>query len=429
MANDPELEPALRTTILQEQVPLRQAIDRVFDRLETALSEKDAYLSERRFDLIDFRRLMSEILEDAVVPPVPGLPEGAVIVMDQLLSTTLAPLDFTKIVAVLAQEGGFHSHAAILLESLKIPVFFRKDLFRIIRSGDTLGIDLNRKKLFVNDIPEISLSVPGFSRSRKGARRFSEKVELYPCLNVPEEAMTLDPDSVGGIGLVRTETLMLAKHRFPDEEEQTAEFLPLIRHMENKPVFFRLMDIEPDKLPAHEFPKVFGAAFLIAHPVIPYGQFRVFLKMSQEHSVGIIFPMIRHPREVEILTRMFDEIRRDFPVSPFPVQIGAMVETLDFARHLGTLENVDFLTIGSNDLVCELHHCDRLDGGFSPKWFRESPFLETVKIVLDQTKLPVFVCGEAANDPRSVELLSEVGVRCFCPAVHHLGIFDTGVKK
>jgi len=139
--------------------------------------------------------------------------------------------------------------------------------------------------------------------------------------------------------------------------------------------------------------------------------------------LGIILPMVRHQTEIDGILAMVEEVRKEFPVSRFPLKIGTMVETVELANHIPTLHGVDFLTIGSNDLVCDLHQSCREDALYSPEWFQEPDFLETVRAILDQTTLPVFLCGEAANHPESANRLSDLGIHQFCPAPHCLGIY------
>jgi phosphotransferase system enzyme I (PtsI) len=429
MLDDPELKSGLFSIIRDEKIGASEAITLYFERFMAHMDTKDEYFRNRKYDLEDIRNLMigsfSEQPESTARRfPLPG---NAILVMDTLLATDLARVDSAAFVAVIAARGGRTSHAAIILDSMGIPFVIQKDFPAAVKSGDAVVIDYQKKEILLNGkdrfvfslsetkkqpCPRPVLSVPaGF-------------IDWYPSVNFVEEGLRVQPETVSGIGLLRTEMDVLSERRFPSEIELYVSYACLAAHMGEKPVLFRLWDIEPDKLPAGCETTVFGAAFLIANPQLAKRQLMALLTVSLDHEIGITFPMVEKQGEIDALRAMIDQCRQEIKkresIRPFRFRVGTMVETVSLAQGIPSLQNVDYLTIGTNDLVGGFLKIDRHDDRFTEQCFTDPAFLALVATVIDEAGkkgLPLYLCGEAANSPTAVEAFRRLGISRFCPGL------------
>lgn len=421
--NDPELRKGMEDRLHDRQADPVRAMEAYFDDYTRGLEEKGAYWADRRFDLEDLRGLLRDAADGLPAPETSPLREGTVVLADFLRTTDLLGLDFSLLRAVVAGFGGANSHAAIILKSAGVPLFLLDRELKPAADGDLIRVEpdmglLRRNGRFWMRLPR-AIANPDPSPAP-----LAETVCVYPCLNLPEDGLALRPGELGGVGLVRTEIAVLTEKRFFSREELENRYLPLLEHFAGKPVFFRLWDFEPDK-PAPGNPGTeTGTAFLLAHPDLALPQIEALVGLSRNHPVGITLPMVRDPGEIAAVREWVKSLHmeKEFP-GP---KIGAMVETLAYADHPEGFGDVDYLILGSNDLVAELFGRQREESGFAAEWFRSPAFLRTAARIAEKAEtagIPLFLCGEAANDPATVSALAETGIRNFCPGPSCLGIF------
>lgn len=421
--DDPELRKGMEERIREGHSDPRDAMEAYFDDFIRGLGERGAYWADRRFDLYDLRVLIRESADGLPTPDASPWSEGTVVLADVLRTTDLLGLDFSRLRAVIAGFGGANSHAAIILKSAGIPLFLLERKLESAEDGDLIRVEsdsgiLRRNGRFWMRLPRV-----GTAPERAVFPNF-EEVAVFPCLNMPEDGLTVSAEKLGGIGLVRTEIAVLAEKRFFTREEMIDRYLPLLEHFAGKPVFFRLWDFEPDK-PAPEMTETkTGTAFLLAHPDRAMPQIEALVALSRSHPLGITLPMVREPGEIAIVRKWVEQALAGED-RPGP-RIGAMVETLAYADHPEGFGAVDYLILGSNDLLAELFGRERQEDGFRPEWFRSPEFLRTagrIAKAAETAGIPLFLCGEAANDPATVGALAEAGIRNFCPNPSSLGIF------
>ncbi len=420
--NDPELRRGMEDRLRDGGMDPRGAMETYFDDYTRGLEEKGGYWADRRFDLEDLRHLLRDVADGLPADGPSPLREGTVVLADFLRTTDLLGLDFSLLRAVVAGFGGANSHAAIILKSAGIPLFLLERPLKPVADGDLIRVEpdsgiLRRNGRFWMHLPRTgTVSLPSAA--------VSEAICVFPCLNRPEEGLSLDPGELGGVGLVRTEIAVLTEKRFFPREELKARYLPLLEHFAGKPVFFRLWDFEADK-PAPGNPgNETGTAFLLAHPDLAFPQIEALVALSREHPLGITLPMVREPGEITAIREWMKPLMSDIPASA--LKIGAMVETLAYADHPEGFGVVDYLILGSNDLVAELFHREREESGFRAEWFRSPAFLRIAAGIAKKAEtagIPLFLCGEAANDPATVCALAEAGIRNICPGPSCLPIF------
>lgn len=419
---DPELRKALEARVREDRIDPREALEIHFSDYIRALSEKGGYWAERRFDLEDLRNLIRDSAEGLSARDDSPWTEGTVVLTDFLRPTDLLGLDFSLLRAVVAGFGGANSHAAIILKSAGIPLFLLERELGPVCEGDLIRVEpgsglIRRKGRFWMRLSG-NPAVTGEIISGKAA-----EFGVFPCLNLPEEALSLSLERMDGIGLVRTEIPVLAEKRFFSREELELRYFPLLEHMGGKRVYFRLWDFASDK-PAPGIPgKETGTAFLLAHPDLAIPQIEALLTLSMNHPLGITLPRVRDSKEIAAVRGWMKESLSESATVP---PLGAMVETLSYANSPEGFGEVDYLIIGANDLLAEILGRPREARGFRPEWFRDPEFLRIVGRIVEKARaagLPLFLCGEAANDPLAVSALADQGILNFCPGVSCLEIF------
>lgn len=438
MLKDPELESGLVQIIQNEQVHAAEAVKRYFERFMAHMACQDAYFRNRCFDLEDLRNLLlesfSSLDHDLKVSDEHG--NQRILVLDTLLTTDLVRAEYEKFAAVIAREGGMNSHAAILLESAKIPFVILDSFPKNIASGTPILIDFTHHQITIepNDIfsfisenghTPIASSDNNLSISKEGPLH-----KWYVSLNFIAEGLRFSPAMSEGVGMFRTEMMVFADNRFPSEWELYSSYVQLADHFIQKPVFFRLWDIEPDKIPEGYDGSAFGAKFLIDHPELTKKQIRALLQISMQHPLGITIPMVTDRSEIIAICQLVDfckaEIRQTNSKGQFHLQIGAMVETTALIEQLDVLPKLDYLIIGSNDLVCDRMRISRHSAGFTPKLFLQEQFLTDLKRIVQKNtalQIPIYLCGEAANNLDAIQQISKLGIDRFCPSPNSLAAF------
>jgi len=435
MLKDPELESAIVQIIQKEQVHATEAVKRYFERFMAHMACQDAYLCNRCFDLEDLRNLLFESFSNTENELKVSDEQGnqRILVLDTLLTTDLVRAEYEKFAAVIAREGGMNSHAAILLESAKIPFVILDSFPKNIASGTPVLIDFIHHQITAEPHEIFSFisengHTPHYDSEHNPALTTEDPLrKWYVSLNFIAEGLRFSPETAEGVGMFRTEMMVFADNRFPSEWELYSSYAQLADHFKQKPVFFRLWDIEPDKIPEGYKGNSFGAKFLINNPELTKKQLRALLQVSLHDPLGITIPMVSDRSEIIAISQLIDfckaEIRQTNSNGLFQVQIGAMVETTALIEQLDDLPKLDYLIIGSNDLVCDRMKISRHSAGFTPKLFLREEFLADLKQIVKKTatsQIPIYLCGEAANNLDAVEQISQLGIDRFCPSPNTL---------
>jgi phosphocarrier protein FPr/phosphocarrier protein len=250
-----------------------------------------------------------------------------------------------------------------------------------------------------------------------------ERIEVFANLASIAEAQVAVTHGAEGCGLLRTEFLFLDRESPPSEDEQLQQYQGIARALDGRPLVIRTLDIGGDKpipylpLPAEQNPALGlrGVRTSLWRPDLLRVQLRAILRVQPVDQCRVLLPMITDPAEIRAVRRMLDEVRRELNIST-PVQVGAMIETPASAVIAGRIaREVDFLSIGTNDLTqytlamdrghAELAH--RIDG-LHPAVL--GLIAMTVDAADDHDKL-VAVCGGLASEPAAVPILIGLGVR------------------
>jgi phosphoenolpyruvate-protein phosphotransferase (PTS system enzyme I) len=444
--HDPAFTEKIRRGIVDQHQSAPAALHNVLNEYTSLFARtKDEYIKERLADVRDVVvRLsghLSEMLQ-ANTPPVAG---PLILVADELLPSQVVMLGQREVIGVVTQAGGETSHAAILARSRGIPaVSGIRGMLKHVKTGDTVVVDGREGHVIVNPDAETASAYRKLqreffdlkdhlaeNRQQKAITADKIEVELLANINNLSDAKSAAAMGGSGVGLFRTEYLFLTHPDVPDEEEQTAAYKKIIAASPNHRVTIRTLDLGGDKtIPylghareANPFLGWRSIRLSFEHPEFFATQIRAVLRAAAgpKKRVRLMFPMITTLEEIRKVRSMVDRAKRDLAKQSRPcgnVPIGLMLEVPAAAVMIESMiEIVDFVSIGSNDLVQYLMAADRDNPRVSHLCQPLSPavlrVLASVIAACNRAGKPVTLCGEMAGRPRAVVLLFGMGLRSF----------------
>ena len=364
--------------------------------------------------------------------PVPGLPEQRCI--------RTASLDRSKILAIATETGGQTSHAVIMARASGVPaVVGVRSLTEGLGKGDSLLVDGFEGLVVVNP-SETTL----FRYGRVGVRRKKLKslveedakepaltkdgqpFQLFANADSPEEVKAGIESACEGVGLFRTEALFLRKNEMPTEEVQFLHYRELVEAANPLSVTIRTLDLGGDKVlnqgereqENNPFMGFRAIRYCLQNPETFLVQLRAILKASAFGKVKVMFPMISGVGEVirakVLLERAKKELKEQSEDFDESIDVGCMIETPSAVTICDLLaREVDFFSVGTNDLVQYLLAVDRVNNQIAYLYEPHHPAvirsLEQVSRVAKETGKPITVCGEIAGDPHFLPILLGLG--------------------
>jgi phosphotransferase system, enzyme I, PtsP len=340
------------------------------------------------------------------------------------------------------EEGGANSHVAIVARALGIPAVGEIDnATGIADPGDAIIVDGSTGDLHIRPLPDMAAAYAERVRLRARRQQQYQALRDRPCITKDGEQISLminaglavdlphiaDTGAVG-IGLFRTELQFMVAPNFPRTSEQYALYRAVIDAAGEKPVVFRTLDIGGDKVLPYmrnveeENPALGWRAIRLGldRPGLLRTQLRALLRAAGNRSLKIMFPMVATVEEFcqarELVERELTHLRRHGHKLPDEVQVGSMVEVPSLLYQLDDLlECVDFLSVGSNDLVQFLYAIDRGNPRVAGRFDALSaPVLRALKEIADKGRLhskSVTLCGELASAPIGAITLAALGYR------------------
>jgi len=400
-------------------------------------------MRERVGDLTDVHiRVLSILLDLPDHDPV-DVPKGsnAILVTNDLTPSLTLQLDREAIGAIATEAGTATAHVAILARSLGLPaVVGLRSAVRILRGGELAILDGEEGTLTISptegEVADARLrAVAGQARDeelREVAQAESVTLDgvtivVRANVDIPEEAELAATSGADGVGLMRTEFLVVGRAHMPDEDEQYRAYKRVVDAFNGRPVIIRTFDIGGDKLPVGGYPQE-ANPFLgwrairmcLDEPQLFKVQLRAMLRAAVHGDLRIMLPLIVTVDEVREARVLLEEAERELAERRVPfrsdVPLGVMVETPAAALACDTLvRDVDFLSIGSNDLVQYTLAVDRGNVNLAPRFTPLHPavlrLIREVSTTGAQHDLPVAVCGEMASQPLMVFTLVGLGIR------------------
>jgi phosphotransferase system enzyme I (PtsP) len=435
------LEEAVRTGLTAEA-----SVERVqSDTRARMLRITDPYLRERLHDLDDLaNRLMHQLLGQDFVPPRDRLPENAILVARSMGPAALLDYDRRRLRGLILEEGGANSHVAIVARALGIAAVGEiPNATGIVDPGDAVIVDGGTGELHVRPPPDLEAAY--IERVRLRARRQLQYLALRGMPNVTKDGAPftlminaglavdlphIEETGAAGIGLFRTELQFMVAPTFPRTNEQYSLYRTVLDAAGERPVTFRTLDIGGDKVLPYmrnveeENPALGWRAIRLGldRPGLLRSQIRALLRAAGGRDLKIMFPMIAMVEEFDqakdLVDRELTHLRRHGHKLPERVEIGTMVEVPSLLYQLDELlERVDFLSVGSNDLLQFFYAADRGNLRVSERFDPLSaPMLRALKTITEKGAAyskPVTLCGELASKPIGALALAAIGYRSF----------------
>jgi phosphotransferase system enzyme I (PtsP) len=434
-----KLEEAVMTGLTAEA-----AVERVqSDTRARMLRQTDPFLRERLHDLDDLaNRLMRQLTGRDHAPSRESLPENAILVARSMGPAALLDYDRKRLRGLVLEEGGPHSHVAIVARALSIPTVGEVDnATGVVDPGDAIIVDGTAGDLHVRPLPDMEAAYA--ERVRLGARRQqqyltlrdkpcvtkdSQKIELLLNAGLSVDLPHIADTGAAGIGLFRTELQFMVAPNFPRTSEQYTLYRAVLDAAGDKPVTFRTLDIGGDKVLPYmrnveeENPALGWRAIRLGldRPGLLRAQLRALLRAAGSRALKIMFPMIATVQEFdqakELVEKELTHLRRHGHKLPDQVGVGSMVEVPSLLYQLDELlERADFLSVGSNDLVQFLYAVDRGNPRVAHRFDPLSaPVLRALKDIVARCQVhnkPVTLCGELASQPIGALALAAIGYR------------------
>lgn len=447
---DPTFTEKARNWIVNDRLTAQAALHRILSEYSALFSRtQDSYLRERLNDVQDVVIRLSAHLSDVPKSNSEALPGPLIVVTTELLPSQVVALGGAEVHGIVTETGSQTSHAAIIARSRGIPaVSGVSGILRQVKTGDSIVVDGRSGHVTVNPDAETLSAYRKLEReffdlkdqlaaNRDQPARTKDHQPLQVLANINNAADAAAAVNMGatGVGLFRTEYLYLTHPDVPDEEEQLAAYAEIIDSSPHKQVTIRSLDIGGDKTvpylghthqEANPFLGWRSIRLSFEHPEFFNTQLRAVFraaKHAQEQGgeVKLMFPMITALEELHRVRAIVRRvcIRLEEEKKPYvKPQIGMMVEVPAAAISIGDmLHAVDFVSIGSNDLVQYLMAADRdnpkvshLCQALAPPVLR---ILSQVIRACNRAKKPVTLCGEMAGQPRAFTLLLGMGLRNF----------------
>ena len=428
-------------------------LGKVFEQME------DPYLRNKKTDVnqvVD--RVLRNLLlnQDEEHEQISGALEGQIVVANDLTPADTVLLKHNHVGAFITNLGGPISHTAILARSLEIPAIVAvHNATRYIRNGDDLIVDGKLGAVIVapeknivaeyrqkqKDIVQLRRMLDAIKASRSVTRDGSD-IALYANIELPDDMKAVNKVAAEGVGLYRTEFLFMNRSAPPVEEEQYQAYLKVVQALDGKPVTIRTLDLGADKRvdggcrpgEAVAINPALGlrAIRLCLQDIALFRpQLRAILRASAHGKVRMMIPMISNLDEVFRVLDLVQETKADLKREGTPfdtdILVGGMIEvpaaavSADlFAPHL------DFLSIGTNDLIQYTLAIDRVDDAVNYLYDPLHPsVLRLILMTIQAGKsasIPVAMCGEMAGDPRYTRLLLGLGLREF--SMHPSGLLE-----
>ncbi|CAN5214796.1 phosphoenolpyruvate--protein phosphotransferase [soil metagenome] len=411
----------------------------------------DAYLRERKADIQQVGERVLKVLTGSanVLPISDGAESSAHLI---IVAHDISPADMLQFrdrafSGFVTDVGGQNSHTAIVARSLDIPAAVGMyNASALITQDDWLIIDGDAGVLIVDPTPAVMDQYrerqARLQRDRKKLSKLKKtpaitrdgvEIGLLANIEFPDDCVAALEAGAGGVGLFRSEFLFMGRtgylNKLPSEDEQFESYRKAVVAMKGRPVTIRTLDVGDDKpIDIAERTALNPALglrairYCLAEPQMFLAQLRAILRASAHGPIKLLIPMIAHAFEIDQTLAMIEQAKRQLrdagkPFDPV-IQVGAMIEIPAAALSLPLfIKRMDFLSIGTNDLIQYTLAIDRVDHEVAHLYNPLHPailhLLSTTIATGAKAGIPVSVCGEMAGDTKLTRLLLGMGLREF----------------
>jgi len=442
---DPALRKEIESKIRIARCDAEYAVSSVFQQhLQSFTQIGDSYLKERGADVQDTAQRVLENLSGKAGRKM-ELPKDAILVAEDLSPADVSLIEGDHFRGIVLSTGGVTSHASLLAKSFEIPtVVGVNGLLENIRDGESLIVDGNSGVVYINPSREVLQEYDRLERDYLAFNRQLDEIRDLPAETLDGHRVSLCANvglltditfahnhGAQGIGLYRTEIPFLAQHDFPGEEQQYALYRRVVEGMEGRPVTIRTLDIGADKYPpyarraapeANPFLGWRSIRVSLELAAIFKTQLRAILKVGALGKVRLLIPMVSSLEEILRVKEMLGEVKEKLEEEGVPfdrqMELGIMIEVPAAVQMVDRLlHEVDFLSIGTNDLIQYLLAVDRgnrrVAGLYEPLHPAVISALMQIIQAAKREGKRVAMCGEMAGDPLATLLLVGMGLEEF----------------
>ncbi len=452
-AHDRGWERRLRETV-QSGLTAEASVERVQNSSRARmLRQADPYWQERQRDFDDLSDRLLRILAGRSNGNLPlEMPADTILIARTMGPAELLDYDPKKLRGLVVEDGSAQSHVAVVAKALGIPAIGQAiGVVEHTSAEDAAIIDAETGEVHLRPLPDV---IAAFSdkvrfrarrqkkydalRKRQAITKDGQRVELNINAGLLYDLSHLDESGADGIGLFRTELQFMVSHTFPRLERQAQSYRQVLEAARGKPIVFRALDIGGDKVLPYlrqvkeENPAIGWRAIRMAldRPALFRTQVRALLKATAGGELRLMVPMISTAAEMVEVKALFDRelglVRRKGMPSPERVKLGAMLEVPSLLFELDDLfKTVDFISIGSNDLMQFMFAADRTNARVASRYDVLSPApMRAFKKIVEAGRrhnVPVTVCGEMAGRPLEAMALIGLGFRSISMAPAAVG--------
>lgn len=420
---------------------LQQKLEVLLDQFDEI---EDEYLRERRADVIQVVERVQKTLagQDGNVHLHAECGGDCILVAHDLSPADIVLFKDSRYLAFITDVGGPTSHTAILARSLDLPsVLALRHARELIQEGELIIVDGVNGVIVVDPDERVLAEYRARSeewigkqkalldiRLSKPVTRDGIEVELFGNIELPDDTEDALEYGATGIGLFRSEFLFLSKEELPTEDEQFEAYRKVVQMLDGRPVVIRTLDLGKDKVAKwqQESPSqnpalgLTGIRLCLAEPQLFRTQLRAILRASAYGQIKLLLPMLSQISEVRATQRHIAEVKAQLREEGVPfdnfIELGGMVETPAAAVSVAKfLSHLDYISIGTNDLIQYTMAIDRTDDTVSHLYDPLHPavlaLIGHVVATADRMGKPVAMCGEMAGDPQLSRLLLGLGLR------------------
>jgi phosphotransferase system enzyme I (PtsI) len=468
---DPTLHETPKHTIAEQLCNAEWALTQQLGVLiEQFDSIEDPYLRERKADVVQVVERVLKVLlgRPGAVRPA-AAEEETILVAHDLSPADVIQFKSHRFAAFLTDLGGVTSHTAIVARSLNVPAVVATHNARaLIRENELLIVDGGRNVVIVNPdrsvLAEYRLKQGELELDRQKLLRLRTTaattvdgchVELMANIELPEDLEQVRENGAAGVGLFRTEFLFLNRDGLPSEDEQFEAYRTVATGMKGQPVTIRTFDLGADKhkegvdglsrVAPNPALGLRAVRFCLAEPRLFLTQLRAILRASHYGAVKILLPMLSSVSEIEqalaLIAQAKESLREQRAKFNPAIEVGGMIEIPAAVLSIGAFASrLDFLSIGTNDLIQYTLAVDRADDAVSQLYDALHPaVIKLIALAIgsaNRAEVPIAVCGEMAGEARLTRLLLGMGLTNFSMHPAHLLTVkqrviasDTGLAK
>ncbi len=446
---DPLITKDIPNKIIKEQITAEYALIKTLETLNEAFSRiEDTFFKERRHDLFDVCKRLHNHIAKKSEQKFKDIKTPVIVISQSLYPSDTISLQEKKVLGFTTDIGGKTSHTALLAQSMQLPaVVGLLNASRQITNGEMIIIDGEQGLLIVSPdkktVDKYKKLRKQYLESEKNLKAIDKlptvtkdghKIKLMLNIDVHENLSKIEINA-DGVGLLRTEFLFMNRNAAPGEEEQAKAYKKVLKHFKNKTVIVRLADLGGDKLCQYAIDKdlcvqennpfmgLRGIRLFLKYPDMLKTQLRAIYKSADDKdikdtNIKIMIPMVSTLAEILETKKMIKKVKSELILTNAKIEnieLGIMVEVPSCALTLDNiLGEVDFISIGTNDLIQYILATDRGNPKIADMYDPYNPsVLRMISLIIKtahQKGKPVAVCGDIATDKNISPLLVGLGV-------------------